>query len=285
MLATQLLSQLFNQYWFLIPVFFMVVIFKTPWFKGIFGEFIVNLSASLFLNKNDYHLMKNVTLPTEDGSTQIDHIIVSRFGVFVIETKNMKGWIFGGAHQKQWTQKIYRHSNRFQNPLLQNYKHVKTLEALLELEQHQIHSVVVFVGDSTFKTPMPDNVTYGKGYIQFIRSKTDLVLEQSDVMSILSKINSDMLQRSFKTNREHVQHVKATVLTAKIASSQQHLEKINTDDRINNKKKTSQTRTCRKCGNNMILRQSKKGLKAGQKFWGCAEFPRCRHIESYIPTI
>ncbi|MDZ7854092.1 MAG: nuclease-related domain-containing protein [Halomonas sp.] len=75
-----------------------------------------------------YKPIHNVTLPTPDGSTQIDHIFVSRFGIFVVETKNMKGWIFGDKDQAQWTQKIYRKSFRFQNPLRQNYKHVKSLE-------------------------------------------------------------------------------------------------------------------------------------------------------------
>ena len=67
----------------------------------------------------------------------------------------MKGWIFGTANQKNWTQKICKHTNKFQNPLHQNYKHVKTLEALLDTPSAANHSLVVFVGDSTFKTDMP----------------------------------------------------------------------------------------------------------------------------------
>ena len=93
--------------WYLISFAILSAILNSAWFKGVTGEFIVNLSAKLFLDKQKYHLIKNVTLPTEDGSTQIDHIIVSKYGVFVVETKNMKGWIFGDANQKIWTQKIY----------------------------------------------------------------------------------------------------------------------------------------------------------------------------------
>ena len=110
----------------------------------------MNTAAQLFLPKDEYYLIKDVTLLTDDGTTQIDHIIVSRYGVFVIETKNMKGWIFGSANQKTWTQKIYKHTHKFQNPLHQNYKHVKTLEALLDIPSSAIHSLVVFVGDSRF---------------------------------------------------------------------------------------------------------------------------------------
>jgi len=86
---------------------------KTAWLKGVVGEFIVNIMAKFMLDKSEYHLIKNVTLPTADGTTQIDHIIVSKFGVFVVEMKNMKGWIFGSKNQKQWTQKIFKYSGKF----------------------------------------------------------------------------------------------------------------------------------------------------------------------------
>ncbi|MDX1757907.1 MAG: nuclease-related domain-containing protein [Marinobacter sp.] len=92
------LQPVFNALWYLIPLAFLAGVIKSSWFKGKLGEFLVNASARLFLDKNRYHLIKNVTLPTEDGTTQIDHIIVSRYGVFVVETKNMKGWIFGNAN-------------------------------------------------------------------------------------------------------------------------------------------------------------------------------------------
>ena len=100
-----ILKQIIESAWYLIPLFILVTLAKSAWFKGVLGEFIVNLSAKLFLDKEQYHLIKNVTLSTEDGSTQIDHIIVSKYGVFVVETKNMKGWIFGSPNQKTWDTK------------------------------------------------------------------------------------------------------------------------------------------------------------------------------------
>ena len=103
-------NQLVGLLWYLIPLAILIGILKSPWFKGVAGEFIVNLPAKLLLDKNEYRLIKNVTLPTDDGTTQIDHIIISRYGVFVVETKNMKGWIFGSQNQKTWTQKIYKKS-------------------------------------------------------------------------------------------------------------------------------------------------------------------------------
>lgn len=84
-----IINQLLGVLWYLIPLAFFAAVLKSAWFKGEAGEFVVNLSAKLFLDKQQYHLIKNVTLPTEDGSTQIDHVIVSKYGFFVVETKNM----------------------------------------------------------------------------------------------------------------------------------------------------------------------------------------------------
>ncbi|NOQ13266.1 MAG: nuclease, partial [Methyloprofundus sp.] len=89
---TPILNQILGVLWYLAPFFIIARLFKSAWFKGAMGEFMVNFSAKLFLDKG-HHLIKNVTLATQDGSTQIDHIIVSKYGIFVVETKNMKGWI------------------------------------------------------------------------------------------------------------------------------------------------------------------------------------------------
>ncbi|MGZ8943762.1 MAG: NERD domain-containing protein [Methylobacter sp.] len=226
--------------------------------KGILGELMVNLAAKFFLDKNVYTLFKNVTLPTEDGTTQIDHIIVSRYGVFVIETKNMKGWIFGSPDQSTWTQKIYRYTNKFQNPRRQNYKHTKTLQTALELDPDKVFSLVVFVGDSTFKTPMPDNVVYGGGYIRFIKNKTQPILSDSEVLDICARIESGRLKPTIKTHRDHVKHVK------KIVAEKSWLIDEN---------------TCPKCGKPMTLRTARGGENHGKQFWGCSGFPRCRTVK------
>ena len=184
---------------------------RSPWFKGFAGEMLVHISAKIHLNKDKYHVLRNLTLPTADGTTQIDHIIVSEYGVFVIETKNMKGWIFGGERQKMWTQKIFKCTNKFQNPLHQNYKHIKTLTSMLELTEQQIFSIVVFVGTSTFKTEMPDNVINGPGLIKYIKSKNQQVILSTDVPMILSRIESERLVPSRETTKAHINHVKEII--------------------------------------------------------------------------
>lgn len=83
--------QALSSLWYLIPLFILAAVVNSAWFKGIFGEFIINVFAKWKLDNDIYYLIKNVILPTEDGTTQIDHIIVSVFGVFVVETKNLRG--------------------------------------------------------------------------------------------------------------------------------------------------------------------------------------------------
>lgn len=246
------------QLWYLLPIVIIVTFLRTPTGKGIIGEFFVNIVATLKLDKNQYHLIKNVTLPTEDGTTQIDHIIVSEYGIFVVETKNLKGWIFGDEKQKSWTQKIYKHTNKFQNPLHQNYKHIKTIENTLNIEPHKIFSVIVFTGDSTFKTKMPENVKHGISYIDYIKSKTHKIISQKEIAGIIASIESGRLSQSFKTNREHVRHVKSII------------------------EEKEQKNLCPKCSNELILRVAKKGANAGKQFYGCSNYPKCRYTAQLV---
>jgi hypothetical protein len=110
----------------------------------------------------DYHLMNHVTLQLKDGTTQIDHILVSRFGVFVIETKDYKGWIFADAKQAKWTQVLFNLKFRFQNPIFQNSRHVRAVQGCLDfLPPDVIKSVIVFTGRAEFKTAVPQGVFWG----------------------------------------------------------------------------------------------------------------------------
>jgi len=243
------------KFWWVIPILLVAGVFKTPWFKGIFGEGLVKLAAWLRLPSDTYHRIHNVTLETPDGTTQIDHVVVSRFGIFVVETKTMKGWIFGGEHQAQWTQKIFKKSFRFQNPLRQNYKHVKALEAVLDVTPEVIHSVVVFAGQSTFKTSMPANVTRGGGFITYIKSFDTPVLSEPEVKSAVDQIQSGRLAPSRATHRRHVQQ-------------------------LGKRSNPSAERQCPKCGSRMVLRTARRGSNAGNQFWGCSSYPGCRYMRA-----
>ncbi|WP_163559660.1 NERD domain-containing protein [Halomonas sp. NO4] len=240
--------------WWVLAIVVLLGIFKSRWFKGLFGEAFVKLIARFRLPADEYRGVHNVTLPTPDGTTQIDHVIVSRFGIFVIETKHMSGWIFGSEKQAQWTQKHFRKSFKFQNPLRQNYKHVKALEAQLDVPADTIHSVVAFSGSAIFKTKMPDNVTVGGGYVRYIKSFREPVLSEIQVQKVLEYIATGRLAPNRETHRQHVKQLRARF-------------------------ESTAERKCPKCGSSMLLRTAKRGANAGNRFWGCSAYPKCREVQ------
>lgn len=251
---SEIFTEVLLRMWWALPTILIIILVKTAWFKGVVGEFLIRFVSRLALPKTTYHAIHNVTLPTSDGTTQIDHVIVSRYGIFVVETKNMKGWIFGGERQAKWTQKIFKKSFQFQNPLRQNHKHVKALEAALDVPPEVIHSVIVFTGEAKFKTTMPANVTRGIGYISFLRTFREPVLSESTVSAVVQRIQSGRLEPSRATNRQHVQNLKAESVQ-------------------------SEQPKCPGCGSTMVLRTAKRGANRGNQFWGCSAYPSCRKVQ------
>ena len=154
----------------------------------------------------DYHLLNHVTLRLEDGTTQIDHVLVSRFGIFVIETKDYKGWIFAGPRDRYWTQVLYRAKFRFQNPLRQNRRHVRAIRELLDfLSADVVRPVVVFTGDAEFKTNIPDGVFTVAGFLAFVEGTTAEVMSVNRVQFCVGRLETTRLSITKATDVEHVQ--------------------------------------------------------------------------------
>ncbi|WP_442855652.1 nuclease-related domain-containing protein [Acinetobacter sp. NCu2D-2] len=184
-------------------------IFKAflPTIKGKLGELAVHAHVKLYLKDPHYILLNDLTLPDAQGTTtQIDHILLSPYGIFVIETKNYKGWIFGGERQKMWTQKIYKQSYKFQNPIHQNYRHIKVLESVLSdiVNPEFMHSVVVFMPEAEFKTNMPSNVFRGASWTDYVKGFKDIVISDTKLKRIQIRLQKEILEKSWKTNRDHV---------------------------------------------------------------------------------
>jgi len=151
--------------------------------KGMTGELRTKFVQSLFLDSKQYHVFNDVIIPLNSMSTQIDHVIVSKYGIFVVETKNKDGWIYGRPYDERWTQVIYKKKYQFQNPLRQNYLHTKSLAEFLGINHSKIHSMVIFWGKCQFKTQMPENVLNNKR-IDYIKSKKEILLTNEEVDKI-----------------------------------------------------------------------------------------------------
>ncbi len=139
------------QDFFPILVFFSLAAFLSfiyPLCKGWFGEKTVAIILST-LPQKQYQVINNVMLRKKSGkTTQIDHVVISPYGIFVLETKNYRGYITGSEQGEKWTQnKKYS----IYNPLKQNYGHMKTLAELLELPEEIFVPIVVFSVEANVK--------------------------------------------------------------------------------------------------------------------------------------
>lgn len=233
-------------------------ILGSPAAKGARGERRVSAFLRKYLDETDYQVLDDLTLPARGATTQIDHVVISRFGVFVVETKNMTGWVFGAADQPRWTQVIHRKKTQFQNPLRQNYGHVKTVQALTGLDQDKLHNVVVFVGDATRKTEMPGNVAWGRqALLSCITAHQTPVISPDVVERIKAILTEQSLDPSAQTRSDHVRHVKT----------------LRADRGPGGTK-------CPSCGGDLVLRT---GRRTGSSFLGCKNYPRCRGTRQVKP--
>jgi Nuclease-related domain len=169
------------------------------------GETLVCRKLQANFSGPDFHLLNHITLKLKDGTTQVDHILVSRFGVFVIETKDYKGWIFANAKHATWTQVLYRVKFKFQNPIFQNMRHVRAIEDLLDfLPPETIKSVVVFTDRAEFKTYMPSGVYTLSGLIDHLKSATEAVMSVNRVQFCVGRLETARLAITGQTDVEHV---------------------------------------------------------------------------------
>ena len=177
---------------------------------GALGEAVLGGVLTLSLDPKTYSVKHNLMMPLDDGTTtQIDFVVVSTYGVFVIEAKTYQGWIFGAADQAQWTQCLPGGKKfRFQNPLRQNYAHVKALSDRTGIPPEYFHSVIAFCGDTTFKTEMPPNVVYFGGVADHIRSFTEPMIKPEQVPEVLDAILSWDRSVSKEARKAHVENLK-----------------------------------------------------------------------------
>ncbi|AOV09146.1 hypothetical protein BI350_07565 [Sporosarcina ureilytica] len=231
--------------------------------KGAAGERKVNQ----LLNRlgPNYTLFHDLYLPTEKGTTQVDHIVTSPYGIFVIETKHYNGWIFGNEHNKYWTQVIYKRKERMLNPIWQNYGHIQALKNFIG-EEHDayLHSIIAFSNASTLK--FKDDFRSAR-VTQFMNLTK--VLKEWDIHRLneiqLQEINIKLeglvmkdkkLQR--KVRKQHVQDIQS-----------------NRKERVWNEKRLLKQNICPKCKVELVLRDGKYG-----SFYGCSSFPKCRFTKN-----
>lgn len=238
-----------------ILLFMLIIVLaslKSPKVKGYIGELGVRLLLKK-LNKEEFEVLHNIMLMKDEKTTQIDHIIVGRTGIFVVETKNYSGWIFGSEHSKVWTQSIYKSKRKFQNPVHQNYGHIKFLEHHLQDYSGPFFSVIVFSNKGTLKkmdiTSETIHVINTEHLLRVIHSKTVNGMSSESVRKVAEMIRGANCMNN-KLSKDHVQMIKR---------NQQII-----------KEKISQN-ICPKCDNVLMEKRGENG-----KFTGCSNYPKCR---------
>jgi len=176
--------------------------------RGYLGERSVNSELNK-LDKDIYTVIPDVMLKKADRTTsQIDAIVISKYGIFVIEAKNYTGKIRGKVRADRWKQVLHSRQNPyfFQNPIHQNFGHIKTLEEVIGIEYKKMHNIVVFAGTAKWRKRPAKSVLYTRELNKYIIEKKNVLLTENSLEDIKNKIADLRITGIFK-NKEHIENI------------------------------------------------------------------------------
>ncbi len=233
-------------------IILLVIIFsyylKSPSGKGKTGELSVNLKLGKTIEKQKY-IIKDLLFKNKNNKTiQIDHILINQKGVFVIETKNYSGKVYGDEYQQEWVQILAygKQKNYFYNPIKQNKTHIYELKQILP-SNIVFHSIIVMANNNS-ENINSDQVVDLKDLNQKINSIKETFLSIEEMERCYQKL-LNLKNNSNVTITEHIKNIKEMEQKVK--------EGI-----------------CPRCGGNLIERKGKYG-----SFKGCSNYPKCKFTQ------
>lgn len=216
------------------------------WYKGWKEE--KRVYKKLKKLGKEYKILKNITINTRMGSTQIDFILASKYGVFTLEVKNYTGVVYANStnvwKKRNRVGKIYN----IYSPIRQNEGHINVLKYhLKKWRDNKYHkSIIVFHEGVVIENNIYSNIVSTSEMLDYIKSFKEKCLSDKEVESIINiinNVNDKSLFRRFKHNKE-VQ-----------SKSRAIFDKSN---------------ICPVCGGLLVKREGKYG-----EFIGCKEYPNC----------
>ena len=188
--------------------------------KGEIGEYKIDIQLSQLPKMYKYLsdlLIKNPKSTT--GYSQIDHVIITPYGLFVIETKNYQGTIYGGKDRKTW---LINGKFKMMNPLTQNYGHIQAIKHFIDVKFHNTFiSMVSFTKRCTFKIELElrqinsnELVIYDIELTEYITRKIAILnlqhptpfLMEDDIEKIYeSLLNANISDPAIR--RQHIEHI------------------------------------------------------------------------------
>ena len=180
----------------------------TAVYKGKKGEKQVSKMLNKYASKYGGYVIDDVIIPGENGRTsQIDNILFAQNGIWVIETKNYSGRIYGNENDREWTQVLNygRTKNHFYNPLKQNETHVNNLKRLFDNNRY-VYSCVVLVNDNLYSNcRFVHSVNGLKRYLESVANRTRYsMVELTQIYQKVLRYKVNPIQ----TNKEHVQEIR-----------------------------------------------------------------------------
>lgn len=218
--------------------------------KGYIGEKVVSVYLKT-LPSASYKIINDLILPTRRGTSQVDHVVISKYGIFVIETKNYKGWISGHENSEKWTQNIYGNKFKLSNPVRQNQSHIRAIQnSLSNIGQFPMISIIAFSSNASL------NVSVGSAYVIYwkqiastIRRHRTEVISDEQVQRIISHLRESNVTTGSR-KKDHTKRVRQ--VTA-------HYESM------------LAVGICPRCGGRLVERNGMYG-----SFFGCSNYPRCK---------
>jgi len=219
-----------------------------PNIKGKMGEFNVSVVLAT-LPKDEYQVINDIIIPSKYGTTQIDHVVVSIYGIFVIETKNYKGLIYGGEDAETWTKNMWGNKYSLRNPLKQNYGHVKSLQAILNIPKEMFIPIVVFSNRAKLRVQTQETV------INLWRLRSEIKRHKIPIIPSEQLID-------YRSSIEL-----AAIDDKDIAKS----HKANVRQNLNQRSQAIANGLCPRCGGYLVKRNGRYG-----NFYGCSNYPNCK---------
>lgn len=203
-------------------------------------------------------VFRNVLVPRSTGPTsesEVDVLMLHETGIYVMESKNYAGWIFGSESQSQWAQTLENGTKeRFYNPIIQNRAHVKALAACLGLPLDAFRSYIVFSERCTLRK-VPNN------------TDSYLICQRQHLLKLLRK---DVGGRERCFDDQRFDELEASI--GRLAAESTDEAKT---EHIEQAQRVKAGEVCPRCGGELVRRKGRYG-----EFMGCSNYPKCRYTRS-----
>ncbi len=217
----------------------------------------------------DGKLLQNVYIPKPDGTTtEIDLLYITVKGIFVIESKNYSGYIFGDDRSRYWTATLYAgkdwigrkkiEKNKFYNPIWQNQTHINYLKQFLRADIQTI-SLIVFSDRCELKSISYNQTDFG-------------ICNRKMLPRIMRQAWNSYPDTLTQEQIEEIYLCLLPLTNVDEETKQQHIHDINT--------MVNGVGVCPRCGGKLVLRLAKSGANAGKYFFGCSNYPKCRYTKN-----